>query len=142
MYVYELIIALKKQGWCYIDDYAWVKNTSIPGKWPNRFRDGWEHCFHLTKNKKFKMRQERVMVPLKESSKTRYSRITDKDLKNRNSATGSGFIKKWENFKGREVGYPDNVLTLHTESCNVGHPAAYPLALRVGSLNYLLTLAM
>ena len=44
-YVLELILALKKQGWYWIEEYCWYKKNSFPGKWPNRFRDSWERCF-------------------------------------------------------------------------------------------------
>jgi site-specific DNA-methyltransferase (adenine-specific)/site-specific DNA-methyltransferase (cytosine-N4-specific) len=54
-YVLELILALKKQGWLWVEEYCWYKKNSYPGKWPNRFRDTWERCLHFTKNKKFKM---------------------------------------------------------------------------------------
>jgi site-specific DNA-methyltransferase (adenine-specific) len=39
-YVLELIIALRKQGWLWTEEYIWHKRNSYPGKWPNRFRDG------------------------------------------------------------------------------------------------------
>jgi len=38
-YVIELILALKKQGWRWVEEYCWHKKNSFPGKWPNRFRD-------------------------------------------------------------------------------------------------------
>ena len=37
-YVMELIIAMKKQGWKFTEEYIWHKRNSTPGKWPNRFR--------------------------------------------------------------------------------------------------------
>lgn len=50
-YVLELILALKKQGWLWTEEYVWHKKNSFPGKWPNRFRDGWERCLHFNKTK-------------------------------------------------------------------------------------------
>ena len=50
-YVLELIMALRKQGWLWTEEYIWHKRNSYPGKWPNRFRDGWERCLHFTKDK-------------------------------------------------------------------------------------------
>lgn len=50
-YVMELIIALRKQGWLWTDEYIWHKKNSFPGKWPNRFRDAWERCLHFNKTK-------------------------------------------------------------------------------------------
>jgi DNA modification methylase len=41
-YVLELIQALRAQGWLWTEEFVWHKKNSYPGKWPNRFRDGWE----------------------------------------------------------------------------------------------------
>ncbi len=38
-YVLELIIAMRKQGWLWTEEYIWHKKNCYPGKWPNRFRD-------------------------------------------------------------------------------------------------------
>jgi site-specific DNA-methyltransferase (adenine-specific) len=43
-YVLELILAMKKQGWLWTEEYVWHKRNCFPGKWPNRFRDAWERC--------------------------------------------------------------------------------------------------
>src|SRR4030065_2241321 len=63
-YVIELILAMRKQGWLWTEEYIWHKKNCYPGKWPNRFRDAWERCLHFTKQKKFKMFQQAVMVPM------------------------------------------------------------------------------
>ena len=39
VYVLELILALRKQGWLWTEEYIWHKRNCHPGKWPNRFRD-------------------------------------------------------------------------------------------------------
>ena len=44
-YVIELIQAMRAQGWLWTEEYVWHKKNSYPGKWPNRFRDGWRGCF-------------------------------------------------------------------------------------------------
>ena len=38
-YVLELILALRKIGWLWTEEYVWHKRNCFPGKWPNRFRD-------------------------------------------------------------------------------------------------------
>ena len=42
IYVLELILALRKQGWLWTEEFIWHKRNCFPGKWPNRFRDAWE----------------------------------------------------------------------------------------------------
>ena len=54
-YVIELILALRKQGWIWTEEYVWHKKNSYPGKWPNRFRDAWERLLHFNKTRRFKM---------------------------------------------------------------------------------------
>lgn len=46
-YVLELILALRRQGWRWTEEFIWHKKNSFPGKWPNRFRDAWERYYNL-----------------------------------------------------------------------------------------------
>ena len=70
-YVIELILAMRKQGWLWTEEYCWHKKNSYPGKWPNRFRDSWERLLQFNKQRQFKMYQEAVMVPVGDWSKKR-----------------------------------------------------------------------
>jgi len=128
-YVLELILSLKKQGWLWIEEYIWHKKNCYPGKWPNRFRDAWERCLHFTKQKKFKMFQESVMIPLGKWAETRLTRLSTTDLTRDESRVGSGFGKNVSNWIGRKSVYPTNVLHLATECSNRGHSASFPIAL-------------
>lgn len=128
-YVLELVLAMRKQGWLWTEDYCWHKKNCYPGKWPNRFRDAWEHCYHFTKQKQFKMFQEAVMVPIGDWSKKRLTNLTQNDHIRDESRVGSGFGKKVTNWIGREMVYPTNVLHLATECSNKEHSAAFPLEL-------------
>jgi site-specific DNA-methyltransferase (adenine-specific) len=125
-YVLELILALKQRGWLWTEEYLWHKRNCAPGKWPNRFRDAWERCLHFTKNKKFKMNQDAVMVPMGDWAKTRLKKLSDNDSRRFNSQAGSGFGKNIANWVGREMAYPTNVLHLATECGNKNHSAAFP----------------
>jgi len=55
--------------------------------------------------------------------------LSDTDKKRDVSKVGSGFGKKIENWVGKEMVLPDNVLYMATESSNKGHSAAYPESL-------------
>jgi DNA modification methylase len=128
-YVLELILALKKQGWLWTEEYIWHKKNCSPGKWPNRFRDAWERCLQFNKQKKFKMNQEAVMVPTGEWAKTRLNKLGENDKIRFNSQVGSGFGKNIANWVGRDLAYPSNVLHLATECGNKNHSAAFPKSL-------------
>lgn len=125
-YVLELILAMKKQGWLWTEEYMWHKKNCAPGKWPNRFRDSWERCLHFTRAKSFKMNQEAVMVPTGDWAKSRLKNLSDADQRRDNSRVGSGFGKNVSNWVGRDMAYPTNVLHLATECSNKAHAAAFP----------------
>ena len=149
----ELILALKAQGWLWIEEYIWHKATAPPGKWPNRFRDQWERCLHFTKQKTFFMNQDAVRVPIGDWAGPRLRNevggpsatffpdvqpvgdwrrpelLADKDQIRDPSATGSGFGKNVSNWSGRDLVYPSNVLYFSSETSNRGHDAAFPEAL-------------
>lgn len=128
-YVIDLIKAMKRQGWYWTEEYIWKKKNCYPGKWPNRFRDAWERCLQFNKSKKFKMYQEAVMVPMGDWADSRLKNLSDRDRTRYDSQVGSGFGKNIENWKGRELSYPTNVLEFPTECANVGHPAAFPITI-------------
>jgi len=125
-YVMELILAMRKQGWLWTEEFIWHKKNSYPGKWPNRFRDSWERLLQFNKKRKFHMYQDEVMVPMGEWSKTRLRNLSNTDKIRDNSKVGSGFGKNISNWLDREKAYPTNVLHLATECNNKNHSAAFP----------------
>lgn len=128
-YVMELIIEMRKRGWLYTEEYIWHKRNCYPGKWPNRFRDAWERCIHFTKEKRFAMYQDEVRVPMGDWTKSRLRSLSATDRARDESKVGSGFGKRMENWVGRELAYPSNVLHLATECSNRSHAAAFPATL-------------
>jgi len=128
-YVIELILEMRKQGWLWTEEYCWHKKNCYPGKWPNRFRDSWERCLHFTKSKKFKMNQEKVMVPIGDWSKSRLKNLSETDKIRDESKVKSGFGKKILNWVGKKYVYPTNVLYMATECGNRNHSAAFPASL-------------
>lgn len=125
-YVMELILAMRKQGWLWTEEFIWHKKNCYPGKWPNRFRDAWERLLQFNKNKKFSMYQEEVMVPMGDWTKTRLKNLSETDKTRDESKVGSGFGKNISNWLERDKAYPTNVLHLATECNNKNHSAAFP----------------
>ncbi len=125
-YVIELILALRKQGWLWTEEYIWNKKNSYPGKWPNRFRDAWERCIQFNKSRKFNMYQEEVMVPVGDWANGRLKNLSETDKIRDNSKNGSGFGKNISNWLNREKVYPNNVLNFATVCNNKNHSAAFP----------------
>ncbi len=128
-YVLELILAMKRQGWLWTEEYIWDKKNCYPGKWPNRFRDAWERCLQFNKERRFKMFQDAVMVPIGAWSQKRLAKLSDTDYVRDESRVGSGFGKNVSNWVGKKWVYPTNVLHFSTECSNRGHSASFPVAL-------------
>ena len=128
-FVLELILAMRRQGWLWTEEYIWHKKNCYPGKWPNRFRDAWERCLHFTKQRRFKMFQEEVMVPTGKWAVTRLRNLSQTDKGRDESKVLSGFGKNVSNWIGRDRAYPTNVLHLATECSNRSHSAAFPRSL-------------
>ena len=126
IYVMELIIAMRKQGWLWTEEFIWHKKNCFPGKWPNRFRDSWERLLQFNKSKSFNMYQDEVRVPMGDWAKTRLKNLSETDKRRDNSKAGSGFGKNVSQWVGRELAYPTNVLTMATETSNKKHSAVFP----------------
>ncbi len=125
-YVIELILALRKQGWLWTEEFIWHKKNSFPGKWSNRFRDSWERLLQFNKNRKFNMYQDAVKVPIGDWAKGRLKNLSETDKVRDNAKNGSGFGKNVSNWVGKKTVYPTNVLHLATECNNKNHSAAFP----------------
>ena len=125
-YVMEIIIAMRKQGWLWTEEFIWHKKNCFPGKWPNRFRDSWERILQFNKSKDFNMYQDEVRVPMGDWAKTRLKNLSETDKQRDNSKVGSGFGKNVSQWVGRELAYPTNVLTMATETSNKKHSAVFP----------------
>lgn len=128
-YVLELILAMRKAGWLWTEEYVWHKKNCYPGKWPNRFRDAWERLLQFNVSRTFTMNQDAVRVPMGSWADSRLRHLSATDKTRDESRVRSGFGKKVANWLGRDTVYPTNVLHLATECGNTRHSAAFPPAL-------------
>ena len=125
-YVIEIILEMRKRGWLWTEEFAWHKKNCYPGKWPNRFRDSWERLLQFNKQRKFKMNQEAVMVPVGDWYENRMRNLSETDRTRDESKVGSGFGKNVSHWLGRDMVYPTNVLHGATECGNRNHSAVFP----------------
>ncbi|WP_338335462.1 site-specific DNA-methyltransferase [Bacillus altitudinis] len=130
LYVYELVIALKKElGWRFVDEFTWTKN-GVPGRFKGRFKNGFEPIFHFTKTNNITFNPYSVGIPMKEESIKRASRKATGESRN-----GSGFagMRKNETMTNKKLALPSNHLHIpqksnqHTPQSK--HPAVFPLEL-------------
>jgi site-specific DNA-methyltransferase (adenine-specific) len=122
--VLSLILAMRYRGWLWIDEYVWHKSDPMPGRWPNRLRDGWERCLHFAKSDPCAFYDDQVMVPIGEWA--RRERLSLEDVIPAERRTGSGARVRQAAWNNREMVYPSNVLHFATVTRNVGHPRAFP----------------
>lgn len=129
-FVWQTVMALSERGWRCVDDYIWAKQNSMPGYWPNRLRDEWEYCFHMTKSRSFAMYQDAVKQPIGEWAEKRMANLSGKtDRARHNSDTQSGFGRDLRRWKDKSMVLPSNVLRIGLVGKNMGHPAVFPIAL-------------
>lgn len=124
-YVMDLVKALRQHGWRWVDEYLWHKKNPVPGYWPNRLRDGWEHIFHFTKQKHFAMYQEQVKQPIGDWAKKDGYRKDERI----ESASGSPFGSNHRYWSDKKPVLPSNVLHVAVTSYNRGHCAPFPRAI-------------
>lgn len=128
-FVWHTIEALAEKGWLCVDDYIWVKPNAMPGYWPNRLRDEWEYCFHMTKNPKFAMYQQSVKHTIGDWADKRLAKLTGKSNGRHNSENNSGFGRDLRKWVGKESVLPGNTIKVPLVGKNMGHPAAFPVGL-------------
>ena len=126
VYVIDVILEMRKQGWLWTEELIWHKKNCYPGKWPNRFRDAWERLLQFNKDRKFNMYQKEVMVPMGDWANSRLKNLSETDKTRDISKAGSGFGKNISNWLERDKAYPTNVLHLATECNNKHHSATFP----------------
>ena len=128
-FVWHMIEALSLKGWLCIDDYIWVKPNAMPGYWPNRLRDEWEYCFHMTKQAKFAMYQDTVKQSIGDWAEKRLAKLTGKSNGRHNSENNSGFGRDLRKWVGKDYVLPGNTVRVPLVGKNMGHPAAFPVGL-------------
>jgi site-specific DNA-methyltransferase (adenine-specific) len=124
-YVYELALALRKQGWLFVDEMIWHKTNPFPTGNKNRLKDGFERCFHFAKTKNFKFFPDAVRT--KSASKWAGDSERRKNKGAHRTTNGSGM-----NMSRRVVAdlvRPSNVVTMRSSCLNIGHPAVFPVEL-------------
>ena len=123
LYVKDLTIAhVREWGWMFVDEFCWVR-SGVPGRWPNRFKNGWEPVFHFTRTAGIKF----------DPTKVGHASDDCIDYSPDNTKTHSGFLSAVGGDNGRQSGValPNNALKISTARADVerGHTAEFPAGL-------------
>lgn len=127
LYVYELVIRLKKEvGFRFIDDFVWTK-IGFPGRLKGRFKNAHEPIFHFTKSKNFTHNPYAVGIPPKEESLKRARRKESGKPKSGSGMEGMRYDERMRNMK---LALPSNhihaVQRSNQHTIESRHPAVFP----------------
>ena len=126
-YVYELVLALRKLGWRWIEEYVWHKTSVFPTKHGKRFKNAYERLLHFARSTDYKFNKDAVAESRtnKEIDMAyRQAKLEDPVDTETNSGLKTGKYHKWMK---KSSTYPSNVLIGHAENRNRGHSAAFPM---------------
>lgn len=127
-YVYELVLALKRLGWRWIETYIWVKPNAIPGRFGPRTKDAWEYVYWFAKDQPY-FDLDSVRVPYRTNERERERRALDPSPR-KNTAAGHGRTRSRTYRLGGAD--PGNVIVApltYNQHYGVAHTAAMPEAL-------------
>lgn len=127
LYVFELVIAMKRQaGFRFVDEFSWTR-LGVPGKFKGRFKNAFEPVYHFSKTGEYTFNPMAVASPAKEVSLARYKRKACG-----NSQNGSGFGGMRKEITAT-MALPSNVLNIPQKSnqhtAQKKHPAVFPVEL-------------
>lgn len=125
-FVYELVLALQRMGWRWIETYIWAKSNAVPGKFGPRAKDSFEYVYHFARGAKPYFDLDAVRVPYKADSTEIARRKLDR-LGRRNTKAGFGRDRTKTYLRGGAD--PGNVVTIpqtYNQYRGVAHTAAMP----------------
>lgn len=118
LYVKDLTIAhVRSWGWRFVDEFAWTRE-GVPGKWPGRFKNGWEPVFHFAggavKHRPYSVAHE-----------------SDRVFRAGNIGTSkTGFVSPTDADTETGLALPNNVLKIAADKTQTkNHSAPFPVAL-------------
>ena len=130
LYVFDLVIALKKElGFLFVDEFTWTK-TAYPGKYDGRFKNGFEPIYHFTKSlpKEITFNPLECGTPIKQESVERALRRNKRDVPKNGSGMSMG-----TGMRNVDVSRPSNVINVHNIvnqfMDSQDHPATFPVKL-------------
>lgn len=125
-FVYELVLALQRLGWRWVETYVWAKPNAVPGRFGPRTKDAFEYVYHFASGPKPYFDLDAVRVPYKTPESEIVRRRRDQNGR-RETAAGYGRNRAQTYEKGGAD--PGNVLAIpqtYNQHYGVDHTAAMP----------------
>lgn len=125
-YVYQLVLALQRMGWRWIETYIWAKPNAIPGRFGPRTKDAFEYVYHFARGAQPFFDLSAVRVPYKADAAEIARRNLD-TLGRRTTEAGFGRdrTKTYRNG-GADPGNVVSVPQTYNQHRGVAHTAAMP----------------
>ena len=118
-YVYELVLAIQRLGWRWVETYIWSKPNAIPGRFGPRTKDSFEYVYHFAKGLKPFFDLDAVRVPYKSDPAEIARRLGDPNGR-KNTDAGFGRDRTKTRCGGAD---PGNVIAV-SQSYNQHHGPA------------------
>ena len=125
MYVLDLVQAMVRGGWLWIDEFIWHKTSGIVGRFPNRLKDRYERLYHFALSTRPKFNPDAVRVPVRKRT-MEDRRRSAKYNHDHVSTTGSGRSANIARILSKETALPSNVLVASHANNARDHPATFP----------------
>lgn len=114
LYVFDLVLSMvRRWGWLLVDEFSWSRNGN-PGRFRNRFKNGFEPVYHFARQPDIKFRPHQVAV-------------------GQSGASGSSNVNTGDYYNTGDLAWeyalPSNRLDILKTAEGVGHAAAYPVEL-------------
>ncbi|MGL5857159.1 MAG: DNA-methyltransferase [Angustibacter sp.] len=125
-YVYELVLALQRQGWRWLETYTWAKPNAVPGRFGPRTKDSFEYVYHFAKGTHPYFDVDAVRVPYRTPDEEIQRRRQDA---NGRRTTEAGFGRDRTTTYNRGGADPGNVISVpqtYNQHYGVAHTAAMP----------------
>lgn len=136
LYVYDLVLAMVRLwDWQLIDDLVWVRQ-GFPGKFRNRFKNGWEPIYHFAQTAACVFRPENVVRELDPAGGSFTPYETGRDVTMQTDFAGE--TGRNVRAAGLDGALPSNVIQALTgvhDSPGVRYGAKFPVALAEFFLN-------
>jgi DNA modification methylase len=126
---YELVFALRRQGFLFCEDFVWGKPSPPPGRFRRFLKDAVEYCFQFAKSPRWQFFPEQCLSPARWDARDRERRKRlPQNYRRVNEPSGQGRKRVQA---GPDWVRPSTLLSLEPEfSPNpAAHPARFPLAL-------------
>ena len=123
-YVCELVMAMKKSGWLWIEEFVWHKSNPPTHAGEGKLKNAFERIHHFAKTFDYKWNRDAVRVGKSEKQKSADRTKVKKGRKK--SGTNSSFHTGAGEKLIKDHIYPSNVLYGHVETRNRAHSAVFP----------------